>query len=101
MNTDLFLAYIAAGSISELITIRNTTHGGRLGIVIMVLLGGLVLGAYVPESLTDITIFVILVARGGSVLGRVLGTGIDIARVKKWQLQNQRVERYPNLPKRQ
>ena len=85
MNVDLFLAYVAIGSISEILTAKQTSVGGKWGKVIYLITLGLILGLLVPESWNLPTMTGILFAFFGQVLGEVLRVIIDKIRMVRWE----------------
>lgn len=81
MNWTLFLAYVAIGSLGELLSIKHPTLSQRWAASIQVVTGGLVAAWLIPPDANHYVIIGLVIARCGSVSGRVLGELITYFRI--------------------
>lgn len=81
MNWTLFLAYVAIGSLGELLSIKHPTLSQRWAASIQVIAGGLIAAWLIPPAANHYVITGLLIARCGSISGRILSELITSLRI--------------------
>lgn len=97
VNYDLFIAYVAIGAISELLSMRVVTKGNAAGAGLSVIASGAFLSFTIPPAANEYVIVGLFVAGAARVAGRMAGALIEWSRNKRWveKHRSQLAERLP------
>lgn len=83
MNGDLFWIALAIGAITEFLTKKNPTAAEQVGVVLMLFIVAITLGAIIPEEVNIYVECAVYVLSAGRVSGQYIGRLVDKYRDRK------------------